>query len=235
MNRLIILATYNWQLATYYYTTVQRNLKIILISLWVIAGLAVGGVAAGVWWYRQHQGTAGVNLTFSSEQSDSHRLGPLFDAPAFTLTDQDGKSFNSTQLNGKVWVADFVFTTCTGLCPMMTEQMHEFQKMTDGSGINMVSFSVDPEHDTPAALTVYANMNKADLSRWHFLTGDKETLWQISNAMKLAVGPGDGSHQIMHSSHFLLVDRDGHVRGIYDYKDPGYLKQIVADAQALAR
>jgi protein SCO1 len=131
-------------------------------------------------------------------------------------------------------VADFVFTTCTGLCPVMTEQMHEFQKLTKDSGIQMVSFSVDPEHDTPAALTAYANMNKADLSCWHFLTGDKEMLWNISNSMKLAVGQGDSNHQVMHSSHFLLVDGRGHVRGVYDYKNSGYLKQLVNDANALA-
>jgi len=212
----------------------QRNLKIILITLWVVVGLTVGGVTAGVWWYRQHQTTAVIHLGSSPDLSDSHHLEPMYDAPSFKLTDQYGKTFDSKQLHGKVWVADFVFTTCTGLCPEMTEQMHEFQKLTDGTNIQMVSFSVDPEHDTPAALLDYANMNKADLSRWHFLTGDKEVLWQISNGMKLAVGQGDGSHQVMHSSHFLLMDRDGHVRGVYDYKDSGYLKQLVNDANSLA-
>ena len=200
--------------------------------MWVVVGISVGGVAAGVWLYRQHQNIAAINLG-SPDAGDGHRLEPMFDAPGFTLTDQDGKVFDSGQLHGKVWVADFVFTTCTGLCPMMTEQMHEFQKLTDGSQIQIVSFSVDPEHDTPAALMAYAKMNKADLSRWHFLTGEKETLWKISNAMKLAVGRGDGSHQIMHSSHFLLVDGEGHVRAVYDYKDSGYLKRLVADANSL--
>jgi protein SCO1/2 len=210
-----------------------KNLKIVLVSLWVIVGLTVGGVTAGVWWYRQRQPVAAINLGMSPDSWDPHHLEPMFDAPDFTLTDQDGKPFGSKQLRGKIWVADFVFTTCTGLCPVMTEQMHEFQKLTSESGIQMVSFSVDPEHDTPAALTQYARMNNADLSRWHFLTGDKEMLWNISNSMKLAVGKGDGSHQVMHSSHFLLVDGDGHVRGVYDYKNSGYLKQLVADANSL--
>jgi cytochrome oxidase Cu insertion factor (SCO1/SenC/PrrC family) len=82
-------------------------------------------------------------------------------------------------------------------------------------------------------LTAYAHDAKADLSRWHFLTGDRETLWKISTAMKLAVGPGD-DHQVMHSSHFLLVDHDGNVCGVYDYKDPGFMAQLVADAKKLA-
>jgi protein SCO1/2 len=213
----------------------QRRLKMILVSLWVIVGVAVGGVTAGVWWYRQHQNVAAINLGFSpdpADAGDSHHLEPMFDAPAFTLTDQNGKPFGTPQLRGKIWVADFVFTTCTGLCPMMTQQMSEFQKQTAGSGIQMVSFSVDPEHDTPAVLTAYAADARADLSRWHFLTGDKEKLWQISNSMKLAVGQGD-NHQVMHSSHFLLVDGGGHVRGVYDYKDSGFMTRLVADANAL--
>jgi protein SCO1/2 len=211
----------------------QKNLKIILISLWVIVGLAVGGVTAGVLWYRQHQAGPVINIARVAPDTDSiQTLPPMFDAPAFTLTDQDGKPFDSRNLRGKVWVADFVFTTCTGLCPMMTQQMSEFQKQTLGSDIQMVSFSVDPEHDTPAVLKTYATDAKADLNRWHFLTGSREMLWQISNSMKLAVGNGD-NHQVMHSSHFLLVDTGGHVRGVYDYKDSGYLARLVKDARSL--
>lgn len=212
----------------------QKNLKIILVALWMVVGVTVGGVAAAVWWYRSTQNSSSVQLSSIQPDADPHQLEPLFDAPAFTLTDQDGKTFGSTQLAGRVWVADFVFTSCTGLCPMMTEQLHVFQQKTAGSPVQMVSFSVDPEHDTPAALKAYAEVNKSDLSRWHFLTGDKEAIWNISNAMKLAVGPGD-DHQVMHSSHFLLVDGGGHVRGIYDYKDAGFMDKLVADANTLAR
>ncbi len=210
----------------------EKNLKILLIGLWVVVGVTVGGVAATVWWYRSTENSSFVQLSSLQPEADAHRLDPLFDAPAFTLTDQDGKRFGSTQLAEKVWVADFIFTSCTGLCPMMTEQMREFQNKTTGSPVQMVSFSVDPEHDTPAALKAYAEVNKSDLTRWHFLTGAKEAIWNISNAMKLAVGPED-DHQVMHSSHFLLVDGSGHVRGIYDYKDPGYMDKLVADANTL--
>jgi protein SCO1/2 len=209
----------------------QKNVKILLIAMWTIAFLAVGGVTAGVWWYRLTQRTDQPRVATIGPQNDSHHLDILFDAPAFVLTDQDGQPFDSKELNGKVWVADFVFTSCSGMCPLMTEQLREFQNKTNG--INMVSFSVDPETDTPAVLKDYANKNKADLSRWHFLTGSKETMWNISNGMKLAVGPGD-DHQIMHSSHFLLVDQSGHVRGIYDYKRAGFMNDLIADAKTLA-
>lgn len=212
----------------------QKNLKIVLIGLWVVVGVTVGGVAATVWWYRSTQISPFVQLSSIQPEADAHRLDPLFDAPVFTLTDQEGKPFSSRQLAGKVWVADFIFTSCTGLCPMMTEQMRVFQQKTAGSPVQMVSFSVDPEHDTPAELKAYAQRNKSDLTRWHFLTGSEEAIWNISNAMKLAVGPGD-NHQVMHSSHFLLVDGSGHVRGVYDYKDAGFMDKLVADANTLAR
>ena len=195
--------------------------------------MTVTGVVAGVLIYRAMQPVP-MPITATADSANlQHRMDAMFDAPTFSLTDQGGKKFASQSLHGKVWVADFVFTTCTGLCPMMTQQMSEFQKQTAGSNIQMVSFSVDPEHDTPALLTAYASDAKADLSRWHFLTGDKEQLWTISNAMKLAVGPGD-DHQVMHSSHFLLVDADGHVRGVYDYKDSGFMAQLVADSKKLS-
>jgi protein SCO1/2 len=219
----------------------KTHLKTILIALWVVSGLTAGGVVAGVWYLRRADTRTDGNQPAAhvfadpSEDDSASRLRPLFDAPQFTLTDQDGKPFGSDQLRGKVWVADFIFTGCTSLCPLMTQQMHEFQKATPGSSVQMVSFSVDPANDTPKVLTAYAQQNKADLSRWHFLTGDKEKLWTISNAMKLAVGPGDGSHQIMHSSHFLLVDRDGHVRGVYDYNSPGFMSKLQTDAAALSK
>jgi protein SCO1/2 len=212
-----------------------KQLKILLIALWVVVGLTVGGVVAGVLWYRSNQPAASA-VTFNNDPTAGNRhLDKLYDTPAFTLTDQDAKPFDSQKLHGKVWVADFVFTNCTSFCPMMTQQMADFQNRTAGTDIQMVSFSVDPERDTPAVLAAYANNAKADLTRWHFLTGDKEMIWRISeNGMKLAVGPGDGSdHQVMHSSHFLLVDANGAVRGIYDYKDAGFMAKLVADAKKL--
>jgi protein SCO1/2 len=224
-----------------------KQLKIILIGVWVVVGLTVGGVVAGVLIYRtiqsNHAATAAStpDIKTADQQIDPHHLEPLFNAPSFSLIDQTGKKFDSSQLHGKVWVADFVFTTCTGLCPLMTRQMAEFQNQTAGLPIQMVSFSVDPQRDTPAALTAYARDAKADLTRWHFLTGedkgeDKETLWNISKAMKLAVDDGDGSdHQVMHSSHFLLVDKDGRVRGVYDYKNAGFMAELVSDATKLCK
>ncbi len=98
----------------------------------------------------------------------------------------------------------------------------------------MVSFTVDPDRDKPPVLKKYGQRAGADESRWHFLTGSRVQTWDISKAMKLAVGPDRGD-QVMHSSHFLLVDGAGHVRGIYDSNEAGFLTKLIDDAKWLSQ
>ncbi len=219
-------------------------LRAILIGLWVVAGLilGVGGVAA--WLLRPH-GDAAAAVRFTPDPPAADAPLPVLwpePTPTFTLTDQDGHPFPSDKLRGHVWVADFVFTHCTSFCPLMTQSMSAFQQASAAAGltdVRMASFTVDPGRDTPPVLKAYAAANGADLSRWTFLTGTQQQLWELSTGMKLSVGPGDlnggpAGMQVMHSSHFLLVDQTGHVRGVYDFKDGGYLKQLLADAKRLA-
>jgi protein SCO1/2 len=214
----------------------QRSLMAMIGTAAVLVVIALG---ATLWLLRADDTTASAMpaariLPNPASSDASAPLPVLFDAPSFSLTDQNGKSFGSDQLHGKVWVADFVFTECQGLCPMMTQHLAEFQKLTPNSPVQMVSFSVDPEHDTPAVLKGYATDAKADQTRWHFLTGTQTQTWEISKAMKLAVGPDKGN-QVIHSSHFLLVDGKGQVRGVYDTEGPGFdLNKLAADANTLA-
>jgi protein SCO1 len=214
---------------------VRKQHRFILAALWACALLMSAALATGFWLLRTRASATPARVFNDPDQSAAQPLPILFDAPSFTLTDQDGKPFSSDQLRGKVWVADFIFTTCPGLCPLMTQSLAQFQKQTPGSPVQMVSFSVDPEHDTPAILKAYAQETKADETRWHFLTGKRPQIWEISKAMKLAVGPDD-KNQIFHSSHFLLVDSNGKVRGIYDTEGAGFdPKKLAADAETLLK
>ena len=215
-------------------------LKAMLIGLWAVAVLAVAGVGAAALFLRERPAP---HVPFVSDgPSSTAALPVLFDAPAFTLTDQDGRPFDSKALAGHVWVADFVFTHCTTFCPQMTASMVAFQKASADAGltdVRLASFSVDPGRDTPAALKAYAAANGADEHRWSFLTGTQKQMWDLSFGMKLSVGPGDvlagpAGMQVMHSSRFLLVDQHGHVRGAYDFKDGGYLKTLLADAKRVS-
>ena len=113
-------------------------------------------------------GLLGAGLLGSCGGDRREELATFNTVPAFTLTDQAGEEFRSdAALKGKVWIADFIFTTCTGPCPRMSSQMKRVQtELKDLPGVELVSFTVDPDNDTPSALAEYAKRFAADTSRW---------------------------------------------------------------------
>jgi protein SCO1/2 len=157
--------------------------------------------------------------------------------PAFQLTNQNGQAFGSGQLNGKIWIADFVYTTCPGPCPMISSRMSELQKPLEKTDVHLVSFSVDPEKDTPAVLRDYAAKLQAEPGRWDFLTGSKSTIYKLSHdGFKLAVSDGSDEQGIpVHSTRMVLVDRQGQIRGYYDAVEPEAITKLVADTTHLLR
>ena len=157
--------------------------------------------------------------------------------PAFQLVNQNGQSFGSAQLAGKIWIADFVYTTCPGPCPMISSRMSELQKPLEKSDVQLVSFSVDPEKDTPQVLRAYAEKLQADPARWDFLTGPKSAIYKLSHdGFKLAVSDGGNEQGIpVHSTRMVLVDRDGQIRGYYDAAEADAVTKLLADANHLLR
>src|SRR5207237_7654617 len=112
--------------------------------------------------------------------------------PSFQLVNQNGQPFGSAQLAGRVWIADFIFTSCPGPCPMISSRMSELQKPLSNTDVLLVSFSVDPEKDTPEVLRGYAERLHAQPDRWDFLTGPKPARYDLSvNAFKLVIGEVD--------------------------------------------
>jgi len=158
-------------------------------------------------------------------------LKVYYNVPAFELTDQRGQSFGSAQLLGHVWVADFVFTNCEASCPRMSSRMRALQKATDPS-VRLVSFSVDPDRDTPPALAAYAEKYNADPSRWSFLTGSKDVLNMLDrDTFKL----GTVGTEIEHSTRFALVDRQGRIRGYYGIAEGNPVDKISHDVALLEK
>ncbi len=151
--------------------------------------------------------------------------------PEFQLTSQSGRPFDGKSLAGSIWVADFIFTTCTGPCPRMSAQMRGVQTSVESMpDVKLVSFTVDPQHDTPEVLAQYATRYHALPGRWFFLTGDQAALESICrNGFKL--GDVDGS--LVHSTRFVLVDRRGWVRGFYTASDDEALPRLLHDIRAL--
>ena len=157
--------------------------------------------------------------------------------PGFQLTNQNGQPFGSAQLSGKIWIADFVYTTCPGPCPMISSRMSELQKPLEKTDVHLVSFSVDPEKDTPAVLRSYATKLQAEPGRWDFLTGPKSSIYKLSHdGFKLAVSDGGDDQGIpVHSTRMVLVDRHGQIRGYYDATEPDAITNLVADTNHLLR
>jgi cytochrome oxidase Cu insertion factor (SCO1/SenC/PrrC family) len=152
--------------------------------------------------------------------------------PAFSLLDQNGAKFDNSKLAGRVWIANFIFTRCQGPCPLMTRKMADLQASIADSRVGLLSFSVDPQNDTPAALKKYAQANGADESRWVFATGREGDVARLAWGLKLGVGKDQTG--IFHTTRFVLIDAAGQVKGYYSDSDPAALRQLAEDARALA-
>jgi protein SCO1/2 len=163
-------------------------------------------------------------------------LGTL---PAFELTDQDGRPFGSRDLEGRVWVASFIFTRCETVCPAITRQVARVQARTRSlePALHLVSFSVDPEWDTPGRLAAYARAYRASPRMWTFLTGPTEAVREtVERGLRVSMGrdpdvPGPAG--ISHGTHLVLVDGAGRIRGYYDPEAPDAVDRVVRDAALL--
>jgi len=158
-----------------------------------------------------------------------------YSLPDFSLTDQAGKAVTLHDLTGKVWVADFIFTHCAGTCPLMTQEMHKLQEALP-SDIRLVSFTVDPERDTPRVLAAYAEEHGANSNRWLFLTGDKQALYDVCMKgfrLPLDAEGGTPSEPVAHSTRFVLVDKHNQIRGYYSGTEDEELKRLASDAKRL--
>src|SRR5437868_15193761 len=178
-------------------------------------------------WLRQLEVTALRQRTVSSYGT----------VPEFLLVNQNGQNFGSAQLRGKIWIADFIFTTCPGPCPMISTRMSELQKPLEKTDVHLVSFTVDPAKDTPEILRGYAEKLRAESGRWDFLTGAQSTIYNLSqNGFKLAVSDGsDETGTPVHSTRMILVDRHGEIRGYYDATEADAVTKVLADTSHLLR
>lgn len=158
-------------------------------------------------------------------------LPVYWQVPQFQLTSQSGRAFDSKSLAGSIWVADFIYTTCTGPCPRMSALMKGVQNSVAGMpDVKLVSITVDPRHDTPEVLANYAVRYRALPGRWFFLTGDQSSLEKICrDGFKL----GDVDGALVHSTRFVLVDRHGRVRGFYGTSDDDGVARLLHDIRTL--
>ena len=163
-------------------------------------------------------------------------MPPIGEIPSFRFTTQEGKVLGKEDLLGKVWVADFVFTRCTGPCPVMTSRMAELAKgLAKAKDVRLVSISVDPEHDTPAVLSEYAGRMLADPSKWIFLTGPKQEIDDFARKGMFQVLAYDGKGVPTHSTRFLVIDREGKIRKTRNLDEPELVQKLFMDIGDLLR
>ncbi|MEH7176557.1 SCO family protein [Neobacillus vireti] len=156
----------------------------------------------------------------------------------FTAVTEENKPFEKKDLDGKIWLADFIFTNCADVCPPMTANMTKLQKMVadeDLKNVEFVSFSVDPTVDTPEVLSAYAKNFGLDTTNWTFLTGYTQEFIETyaRETFKTLVKKPQEGNQVIHQTYFFLVGPDGKVKKIYDgYKEVPY-DDMMKDMKAL--
>jgi protein SCO1 len=164
----------------------------------------------------------------------------LGQVPTFSLEDQHGEAFPSEKLEKRIWVANFIFTRCPTICPPFTAKMAQIQRRGRflGERLHLVSFTVDPEHDTPEKLLEYAATHKAAPETWSFLTGPRPELERvIIDGMKVHIQKGSEPDDLMgigHGSYFVLVDTKMQIRGYYQHSEPASVDQLLRDARLIA-
>ena len=180
----------------------------------IIIYIIVGVIIATLWWITK-----------------SKPLPVFGSIPQFEMTNSKGEPFGTNNLTGNIWVADFIFTTCTMACPVMTGNMNIIHKeFRNNNDVRIVSISVYPEYDTPEVLTEYASRYDANTDRWHFLTGpEKDVKELIKNGFKM----GDFEDIIFHSERFALVDQKGQIRGYYSGIQTDDMKNLKKDINIL--
>lgn len=148
----------------------------------------------------------------------------FWEAPEFSLTNQDGATVTNAHMHGRYWIATFGFTTCPGICPAMTHEMKRLHDRYAGEDrVRFLFISVDPATDTPEVLTEYAEQYEADTGRWQFLTGDAAHIQALSaEGFKV----GTVVNPMNHSSRFILTGPDGMILGFYDSLDGDHMRDL---------
>jgi len=153
----------------------------------------------------------------------------------FSLTNQNGIEITQDFYNNKIYVADFFFTTCQDICPVMTKNMYKLQqKLKDDDEILFLSHTVIPEIDTVEKLKEYSIKNKINDERWNLVTGDKKQIYELARKSYLAVEDAEfGKFDMIHTENFMLIDKEKQIRGFYDGTNPVEIENLLLDIDIL--
>ena len=164
-------------------------------------------------------------------------LDRFHEIPAFELTNQNGETISQSDLDGRIYVADFFFTTCPGICPKMASNMGLIQEaFSQDDQVKLVSYSVTPEIDGVAQLANYAEAKGVNADQWHLLTGNRQTIYHLGRKayfIEEDLGLEKTDDEFLHTENFVLIDPNRHIRGIYNGLNKGSVQQLIKDIKTL--
>jgi protein SCO1/2 len=206
--------------------------------LWTLCVIGLAGIIASALWNR-----LGVGFRHSPRPEKAlEGLGEFGIVPDFSLVERSGNSLSLSDLLGKVWVVNFIYTSCPDTCPLQSAEMAKLQRELDHKEpFRLLSITVDPERDTLQILSLYAERFRADPNRWLFLTGKKAEIYRLAqqgfrlSAVPVSNSEGNNDTTFIHSSRFVLVDDKAEIRGYYDSNDAKALQHLRRDLKTLFR
>jgi protein SCO1/2 len=190
---------------------------------------------------------ATVFILYSYNQFDGHKKSlPVYGneghkVEAFAFTNQDGKTVTQEDVKGKIYVVEYFFTTCKGICPKMNENMTKvYETFRGNDDVKILSHTVDPLEDSVPTMKAYSLRFDADSKQWMFLTGDKKELYDMARTSYLVTAADDTAvvdieDDFIHTDRFILVDRDGRIRGQYEGTNVGSVNQLIGDIKELLK
>lgn len=204
----------------------NRTLTIVLVAFFIL-------LAAGFMSY-YHKISRGIPKSLPVLGNEGHKVD------TFSFYNQDGKLITQQDVNGKVYVVEYFFTTCKGICPKMNDAMSRVYQVFRGNPEFMIlSHTVDPQNDTVGAMKAYADRFNADAKQWMFLTGTKQRLYDMAYESYMisaidSTKPTNIEEAFIHDNHFVLVDKNGRVRGrFYDGLEPASVDTMITDIHVL--
>lgn len=215
----------------------QKSLFPVFFLLAVLL-TAFSGYSAWTWYESRIVPLPYYGNNKVAESSTDLSAQGIVPVAAFSFSNQFGEEINQNFVKDKIWVANYFFTRCPSICPRMSSNMANLQQQFgEDESIRFVSFSCDPERDSVSALNSYAERYRINSKQWQLATGDKTELYRFARKqLQIVATDGDGgAGDFIHSQNFVLVDKDGFVRGYYDGTEEAHVAQLIKDIDKLKK
>jgi protein SCO1/2 len=213
----------------------RKKINIVFFTALIIIPVTVFGVMR---WINNNYSTLPYYGDKEIIKENGKEKEVPFIVPSFSFTNQDGQVLTSDFVKDKIWIADYFFTKCTGICPKLATHLQTVQEaFKNDVDVKIVSFTVDPDRDTPSVLRVYAAGFAAIPSQWQFVTGAKRQLYAFARkGLFIVATDGDGgAGDFIHSENLVLIDQGKHIRGYYDGTSDKEVAQLIKDIQRLKK